>query len=89
MNRLLIEEYQPKAVIISELGVANNVAHAYKLEPIKTLRMDYPEKSNVRLIEHYKDTQRPWFFTKHWSASRSFTKDQKRDIESYIHESHS
>jgi hypothetical protein len=70
MNQLLIEEYQPKAVIVSGLGIAKNAALVFNLEHNHTFRKDYQAKRNVRLIEHYRDKYHPWFFTKHWAALR-------------------
>jgi hypothetical protein len=79
MTRLLIEEYQPKAVIFAGLGPSKKVADKFALAHVNTLK-----SGSQRLVEHYSDGDRPWFFTKHWSGSFGFSNAQKESIKSYI-----
>jgi hypothetical protein len=79
MTKLLIEEYQPKAVIFAGLGPAKKVADKFALVHINTLK-----SGKDRLVEHYRDGSRPWFFTKHWSGSYGFSNAQKEAIKTYI-----
>jgi hypothetical protein len=79
MNQLLIREYRPKSVIFVGLTHSRKVAKAFGLCHVRTLRIP-----GNRLVEHYKDEFRPWFFTKHWSAAWGFSKPQKQQIKEYI-----
>jgi len=83
LNRLLLKEYMPEAVLFAGLSHADRVAAEFDLQHVGTLR-DAGKRD--RLIEHYCDQERPWFFTKHWSASYGFSKVQKINTRNYIHE---
>jgi hypothetical protein len=79
MNRILIEEYHPKAIIFAGLSSSEKIARLFSLYHICTVRNE-----RSRLVEHYRDEFRPWFFTKHFSAAWGFSNDQKREIKEYI-----
>jgi hypothetical protein len=79
LNRSLIEEYQPKSVIFVGLSDVTRVAEEFELRHVYTLKMQ-----NHRLVEHYQDASRAWYFTKHWSGSFGFSNDQKAAIREYI-----
>jgi len=79
MNRDLIEVYQPKAVIFVGLSNSKKAADAFELEHVETHRI-----GGTRVVERYRDKQRPWFFTKHWTGSRGFTMAQRDAIRVYL-----
>ena len=79
MNQELLEVYQPKAVIFVGLSNSKKAAKAFGLEYVRTHRID-----GTRVVEHYRDEHRPWFFTKHWTGSRGFTTPQRDGIKSYL-----
>lgn len=72
MNKDLIDAYQPKAVILPGLTHLPLVRDLYGLTAIDQIA-DGP----TRVAEHYTDGQRPWVFTKHWTASFGFSKRQR------------
>jgi len=79
MNRLLIEEYRPKSVIGVGVTLSRKIAAAFDLYHVNTLTC-----GGSRLVEHYRDQLRPWFFTKHWAGAYGFTNNQKHEIREYI-----
>jgi hypothetical protein len=79
MNKRLIQEYRPKAVIFVGLGDSRKVADAFGLCHVHTVNIGH-----FRLVEHYQDKYCPWFFTKHWSGAYGFSNTQKRYIKEYI-----
>lgn len=79
MNQTLLSEYQPKSVIFVGVSDSAKVAKEFGLTPVYTF-----VNNNHRLLEHFRDNFRPWFFTKHWSGSFGFSKVQKRAIKEYI-----
>lgn len=79
MNRDLIELYQPKAVIFVGLSNSEKAANAFGLKYVDTHRV-----GGTRVLEHYRDARRPWFFTKHWTGSRGFTIAQRDAIRIYL-----
>lgn len=79
MNRDLIEVYQPTAVIFVGLSNSERAASAFGLKYIDTHSV-----GGTRVIEHYRDAHRPWFFTKHWTGSRGFTTPQRDAIRIYL-----
>jgi hypothetical protein len=79
MNRELIEVYQPRAVIFVGLSNAKKAAEAFCLQPVNTLTIE-----STRVVEHYQDGHRPWFFTKHWTGSRGFTTAQREAMRNYL-----
>lgn len=81
MNRDLIRLYQPKAVIFVGLSNSERAAIAFGLKHV-----DAHCVSGTRVVEHYRDEHRPWFFTKHWTGSRGFTTAQREAIKVYLKE---
>jgi len=82
LNQERINFYNPKALVVSGLGLIKQIADLYNLKPSRTIKC--PEKGH-RLIETFRcDQDRPWIFTKHWSNSRGFTENQKDIISNYI-----
>src|SRR5262249_48305597 len=79
LNRELINRYQPKAVIFTGVSHAELVANCYNLQHVNSVSI-----TNNRLIEHYSDGKHPWIFTKHWSGSFGFSKEQRKRTRSYI-----
>ena len=79
MNRSLLDAYEPKSVIFVGLSDSARVAREFGLRHICLLK-----DHNHRLLDHYEDDHRPWFFTKHWSASFGFSRAQKEQIKNYI-----
>ena len=79
MNKRLIQEYRPKSVIFVGLTHSRKVADAFRLCHVYTVKM-----GRYRLLEHYHDECRPWFFTKHWSGAYGFSKSQQQVIKEYI-----
>ena len=82
MNKRLIQEYRPKSVIFVGLTHSRKVADAFGLCHVHTVKI-----GRFRLVEHYKDESRPWFFTKHWSGAYGFSNAQKQYIKEYIQQS--
>lgn len=78
-NRILISEYRPKSVIFTGIGSSNRVAEVFGLQLVDTRK-----SGGSRLVVHYRDEFRPWFFTKHWSGSFGFSNNQKLAIKNYI-----
>lgn len=76
---LLIDHYKPKAVIVCGLHLEKIVAQHYSLKLIGR-EMDGPH----RLVVHYRDVKRPWFFTKHWTAGHGFSNAQLETIAKYV-----
>lgn len=76
LNIKLIQHYKPKAVIFTGLSVHKIVAEMYKLEFVQTHRAE----NSHRLIEQYSLQDRPWIFTKHWTASFGFSKLQRIEL---------
>jgi len=72
MNKDLIEAYAPKAVVLPGLGNLPLVRDLYGLQAVKQVK-----DGNVRVAEHYSDGQRPWVFTKHWTAAFGFSQKQR------------
>jgi hypothetical protein len=75
MNKDLIKVYEPKAVIFVGLSNSERTASVFGLKHVDTLCV-----SRSRVVEHYQDEHRPWFFTKHWTGSRGFTLAQREAI---------
>src|SRR5208337_668690 len=80
-NKILLEEYQPAAVIVTGIGNDRRIADMFNLTHIKT----YPDDDNVRLVEHYHDGHRPWLITRHWTGARNHTTIRKDNIKRIIH----
>jgi hypothetical protein len=72
MNRDLIAAYDPKAVILPGLTHLPLVAKLYDLQPVSMVG-----DGATRVAEHYTDGQRPWVFTKHWTAAFGFSMAQR------------
>ncbi len=82
--RVMIEEYDPIAILFPGLGEAGLVALKFGLTELQTLR---DRENNHRLVIHFEDPERrPWFFTKHWSGAHGFSQIQKDRIKDYIHD---
>ncbi|MGC2620120.1 MAG: hypothetical protein WA414_13835, partial [Acidobacteriaceae bacterium] len=79
MNKDLIEVYQPKAVIFVGLSNSERAAKAFGLNYVATHRVGI-----TRVVEHFRDEHRPWFFTKHWTGSRGFTEEQRQAVRAYL-----
>lgn len=79
MNKDLIEVYRPKAVIFVGLSNSERAAKAFGLQYVDTHRVN-----GTRVVEHFRDAHRPWFFTKHWTGSRGFTMAQRNAITVYL-----
>jgi hypothetical protein len=80
MNRVLISEYRPQYVLFVGVKDSKKVAKIFELFPVYSLKV-----GPTRLLEHYRDELRPWFFTKHWSGAFGFSNSQKEEIKNYIH----
>ena len=78
-NRILFEEYQPRAVFFTGIGNDERVAAAFGLEKIYTHHDDFD-----RLVEHYHDGHRHWFITQHWTGAH-LRAGQPELIKEYIH----
>lgn len=72
MNRDLIEVYQPSVIVLPGLTHAKVVKAQYGLEHIETVYL-----GNSRVAERFTDGQRPWIFTKHWTAAFGFSTAQR------------
>lgn len=72
MNRHLIEAYAPRAVVLPGLTHMPLVKDAYGLTHLETLSDEV-----TRVVEVLSDGQRPWVFTKHWTAAFGFSKSQR------------
>lgn len=79
MNRSLLDIYQPRFVIFVGLTESVRVAEQFGLRLIASVKAH-----GHRLVDHYEDSARPWFFTKHWSGSFGFSQSQKDQIKDYI-----
>lgn len=79
MNRDLIEAYQPRAVILPGLANHELCRSIYGLRHEETVR-----HGEVRVAERYTDGRRPWLFTKHWTASFGFSKEQRQAVRDQI-----
>jgi hypothetical protein len=79
MNRSLLDIYQPKFVIFVGLSDSARVAEQFGLRLVASVK-----ENSHRLVDHYEDSARPWFFTKHWSGSFGFSQSQKDRIKGYI-----
>src|SRR5208282_1772392 len=77
--KILLDEYQPKMVIFPGLGQAERAAKVFGLGYVRAF-----SRGGTRLVEHYRDRDRPWFFTRHWSGAFGFSNDQKISIRQYI-----
>lgn len=78
-NKDLIDVYQPKAVIFVGLSNSKKAAHAFGLQSVETHDVD-----GTRVVEHYRDENRSWLFTKHWTGSRGFSRPQRDAIKTYL-----
>lgn len=72
MNKDLIEAYGPKAVVLPGLGNLPLVRDLYDLKSVGQIK-----DGTVRVAEYYTDGQRPWVFTKHWTAAFGFSQKQR------------
>ena len=72
LNRNLIDIYQPKAVVLPGLTNLNLVRDLYGLSAVGQIG-----DGSSRVVELYTDGQRPWVFTKHWTASFGFSRQQR------------
>jgi hypothetical protein len=79
MNRSLLDVYKPRFVIFVGLSDSARVALEFGLRLVSSVR-----EHGQRLVVHYEDDHRPWFFTKHWSGSFGFSQNQKDQIRTYI-----
>jgi hypothetical protein len=79
MNRSLLDCYEPKFVIFVGVSYSMRVAQEFGLRFIDSLK-----EHSHRLVDHYEDEHRPWFFTRHWSGSFGFSRAQKEQIRTYI-----
>lgn len=79
MNRALIDAHQPKAVILPGLANRELCRSLYGLVHEQTVKLE-----GVRLVEHYTDGQRPWIFTKHWTAAFGFSNTQQEAVLEHI-----
>jgi hypothetical protein len=78
-NRRLLSEYAPKAVIFPGLRYMQFVQDVYGLHHVSSKK----GPKGARLIEHYRDANRPWIFTKHWSGAW-LSEIERKLIEGYI-----
>jgi hypothetical protein len=79
LNQSLLDAYEPKFVIFVGLSYSRRVAQEFGLRFVSSVK-----EHRHRLVNHYEDERRPWFFTKHWSGSFGFSKRQKDQIKTYI-----
>lgn len=82
LNLKLLQHYQPKAIIFTGLSIHKTVAKIYDLNFIRT---HYASDSH-RLLEHYLFQDTPWIFSKHWTASFGFSRDQRKEMSRKITE---
>jgi hypothetical protein len=82
--RLLINEYDPTAVIFVGLGEAQHVARLFDLQEVDRL---FDKRNGNKLLIEYRERngRRPWFFAKHWSGAFGFSNEQKKKIKAHIH----
>jgi hypothetical protein len=85
MNRLLIDEYRPKAVVFTGIDrdLTEAVARAYRLEYVG-VKLHDDKQDGKRLVEHYRDNIRPWFFIRHPTGDRGLTKWNIAQTKAYI-----
>lgn len=76
---LLLDEYRPKMVIFPGIQQAERVAWEFGLRFVRRFPRD-----GTRLVEHYRDHDRNWFFTRHWTTRAGFSNAQKNAIKEYI-----
>jgi len=79
MNRALLDAYKPKAVVFVGISNAKKSAKTFGLHHVNAVSAE-----GARVVEHYRDDSRPWFFTKHWTGSRKFTTLQREAVKSYL-----
>ena len=79
LNRRLIEAYMPRAVIFPGLGQANLCQRLFDLQHRSTEMLE-----GTRLVEVYSDGVRPWLFTKHWTGSYGFSREQQETVRAAI-----
>jgi hypothetical protein len=79
MNKVLITEYNPTMVISPGLSQAESAAKPFGLKFTRTF-----SSQGKRLVEHYHDSKRCWFFTRHWSGAFGFSTAQKNAIKEYL-----
>jgi len=82
LNRSLIDEYQPKSIIFPGVGKTQVVAKKFGLRHVDTLC-----DGGKRLVLHYRDESRPWYFTQHWTSAWGLSNTDKDDIRKYIDQS--
>jgi hypothetical protein len=85
MNRLLIAEYQPKAVIFVGISARDIVARKFGLVHVRTI--PDASKKTVRLVAIFRDTDSglPWIFTRHWTSKQTMLSNtQKEQIRNHI-----
>ena len=83
MNRVLLDAYSPRAVIIPGIGLAEKIRAEFKLTLIDS-KVDSRNGNN--LIKHYRDRNSglPWIFTKHWTGSFGLSEEQRMAMRTYI-----
>lgn len=80
LNKELVNEHMPNAVIFTGVTYSKLIADLYDLKYEDRLMA----VNGHRLVERFTDGVRPWIFTKHWSGSRGFSKGQRYAIKNYI-----
>jgi hypothetical protein len=79
LNRQLIALHNPRAIVFPGISYSARVSKLYSLAHVQSL-----SQHAQRLVEHYHDGDRPWFFTKHWSGAFGFSNEQRCAIRDYI-----
>jgi hypothetical protein len=89
-NRILIEEYQPKAVIFVGIGKADRIAEVFEVRHKQDVWKEYRFKKrthetvNRRIVRHYQGAGCPWFFTRHWSGAWGVSEFELDDARNFI-----
>jgi hypothetical protein len=81
LNGDLVEAYRPKAIVLPGLGHRGLCATGYGLTRVRTVHC-----ADVRVAGVYDDGQRPWVFTKHWTAAYGFSQSQREAVRNAIRE---
>lgn len=62
----------------SEVALLTPVPYEHLVRDLYGLKaVGQIKDGSVRVAEHYSDGQRPWVFTKHWTAAFGFSQKQR------------
>jgi hypothetical protein len=84
MNKILLQEHQPKAVIFSGIGKSELVQNIFNLRIDDTY---FSPTTGRKLIHLCSENSTKWFITTHWTSTWGLTNNERDEMKAYIQDS--